>query len=435
MEGATLLDTINRAINFYPEELVEDWYQYNFEFNSPGSNYIIFKAISAYGWKMFLDDVEVSINNIDTDPPSVISLDGTQAYAQQEMNLSLRVRDDSEMPETLNGEVIIDGETSEIIMTKTSMNRGDFIYSGTIAGQPDHTQGEIKFWLIDEPGNAAWSDFYPLNWDWVKPILEESFEGENFPPENWTITGQPLTWLTWDDYGTVDYIDSDNVEWEVIPPNGERQAAVEWDFQGNDQDEWMISPLVSIEENAVLSFKTFARLNSYDYDEYLVNVSTDGFTWNTIWSAGDYPAGVTDYNEDVSLSLSSYVGSDIRIAWRAYNLMGTNIWYSWFVDDVKIRATDTIVGINKTDRPQISQASPNPFTNFTRLNFQIHKTSKVALSIFSNNGNTVLSKNYPEFSHGNQSIELDGRELLPGFYYYQLTTNEGTFIGKLIRGY
>jgi len=377
--------------------------------------------------------VEVTTNSIDIDPPVVISLDGTQVYALQEMNLSLRVRDDSDMPETLSGEATIDGENSEIIMTKISTNRGDYIYEGIIAGQLDHTEGEIRFWLIDGPGNAAWSDYYPLNWDWVQPILEESFEGEVFPPENWTITGQPLTWLTWNDYSVVDYIDSDNVEWEVIPPHGERQAAIEWDFQGNSQDEWMISPLVSIQENAMLTFKTFARLNSYDYDEYLVNVSTDGFTWSTLWSAADYPAGVTDYNEVISLNLSTYAGSDIRIAWRAYNLMGSNVWYSWFVDDVKIRTTDTIVGINKTNESLISLAKPNPFTSFTQLNFQIQKTSSVTLSVFSNNGNRVISKTYPKFLPGYQSIKVDGRELPPGFYYYQITTDEGTFSGKLIR--
>ncbi len=433
LEGATLLDTINRAINFYPQESTEDWYQYDFEFSNTGSTYIIFKAVSAYGWKMFLDDVEVNSNSIDIDPPVVISLDGIQVYAQQQMDLTLRVRDDSEMPQTLNGEATIDGETFEIIFTKTGSKRGDYFYEGIIEGQPDHTEGEIRFWLIDVPGNAAWSGYYPLHWDWVQPILEESFEGEIFPPENWTITGQPLTWLTWNDYGVVDYIDSDNVEWEVIPPHGERQAAVEWDFQGNSQDEWMISPLINIQENAVLTFKTFARLNSYDYDEYLVNVSTDGFTWNTLWSAADYPAGVSDYSQDISLDLSNYTGSDIRIAWRAYNLMGTNMWYSWFVDDVKIRATDTIVGIEKMAKPLISRVHPNPFTNFTEINFQLHHTSSATLAVYSNNGSTLVYKTYPALSPGYQNIEIDGSELPPGLYFYQLITDEGIFSGKLIR--
>ncbi|MCF8367064.1 MAG: choice-of-anchor J domain-containing protein, partial [Bacteroidales bacterium] len=68
LTGATFLDSINRAINFYPNVSFEGWYQYEFQFNNPGSTYIIFKAISAYGWKMYLDDIEVNTNSIDEDP-------------------------------------------------------------------------------------------------------------------------------------------------------------------------------------------------------------------------------------------------------------------------------------------------------------------------------------------------------------------------------
>jgi len=346
LEGAVFLDSINRAVNFYPVVNVENWYQYEFGFDHPGSTYIIFKAISAYGWKMYLDDIEVNTNSIDVDPPTVISLDGTQVYAQQPMTLELVVRDVSDMPETLEGEVTINGGIWVLEMTKTNGTQGDFTYQGFIPGQSDHTEGDIRFWLIDELENAAWSEYYTLHWDWIQPIMEEGFEGEDFPPENWTLLGQPLTWLTWDDYGLVYYTDSDGVEWEVNPPQGQRQAAVEWDFQGNDQNEWMISPQVTITENAVLTFKTFVRQGSYDYDEYLVRISTDAFNWDNLWSASDYPAGVSNYNEDISLSLDAYVGEEVRLAWQAYNLYGTNLWYSWFVDDVKIRATDTIVGIN-----------------------------------------------------------------------------------------
>ncbi|NCA84271.1 MAG: T9SS type A sorting domain-containing protein [Clostridia bacterium] len=433
LAGATLLDSISRAVNFYPVVPAKGWYQYEFAINNTGSTYIVFKAISAYGWKMYLDDVEVNTSTIDVDPPVVISLGGTQVYAQQPMSLKLVVRDVSDMPETLEGEATIDGEIQLVEMTKTGGTQGDFTYQGTIAGQLDHTEGEIKFWLIDEPGNAVWSDYYPLHWDWVKPILEESFEGEDFPPENWTVTGQPLTWLTWDDYGLVYYTDSDEVEWEVYPPHGQRQAAVEWDFQGNDQNEWMISPPIAIAENAVLTFKTFVRLNSYDYDEYLVRASTDGFTWENIWSASDYPAGVSNYEDDVAVSLNSYVGQEVRFAWQAYNLYGGNLWYSWFVDDVKIRATDTLVGINKKIDLPGSSAFPNPFSTFTTISFKMQQAGKVSLNVFRNDGTKVFEKIFYDLPAGFHEMKIDGNEVPSGFYYYQLQTSGGTSGGKLIR--
>lgn len=433
LEGAVFMDSINRAINFYPEVNVEAWYQYEFEFNSPGSTYIIFKAISAYGWKMYLDDVEVSTSTIDVDPPTVISLDGTQAYAQQTMNLELVVRDVSDMPETLEGEVTINGGIWILEMTKTNGTQGDYTYKGSISGQNDHTEGEVRFWLIDALENAAWSDYYALHWDWVQPILEEGFEGEAFPPEGWTVIGQPLTWLTWDDYGLVYYTDSDGVDWEVYPPQGERQAAVEWDFQGNDQNEWLISPEINITENAVLTFKTFVRLNSYDYDEYLVRVSTDGFNWENLWSASDYPAGVSNYEEDIALSLDAYVGEDVRIAWQAYNLLGTNLWYSWFVDDIKIRATDTIVGIGEKPPLENVKAFPNPFSTFTKIRVQLQHQDDVTLKVFRNDGTLVFEQTSKGLSAGFREFTIKGASLTPGFYFYELRTKAELYTGKLIR--
>lgn len=433
LTGATFLDSVNRAVNFYPEVAFEDWYQYEFSFNHPGSTYIIFKAKSAYGWKMYLDDIEINTSTIDTDPPEVISLEGTQVYAQQEMELLLRVRDDSGMPETLQGEATIEGTTVAVVMTKINAGRGDYLYSGTIAGQPDHTEGVISFYLVDEVGNDAMSDFYTIRWDWVRPIFEEGFEGEAFPPEGWTRTGEPLTWLTWDDYGYLNYIDSDGAEWDVYPPEGERQAAVEWDFQGNDQDEWLISPEISIAENAALTFKTFCRLYSYDYDEYRVEVSTDGFTWNTIWSADDYEPGVTNYDEEISLSLNEFLGQDIRIAWHAYNLMGTNLWYSWFIDEVKVRATDTLVGVSEIPARAVASLSPNPFHQQAKLSFELDKPGTTMLTVFTMSGNVILEKQYEFTGTGTQTIVLSGQEIPAGFYVYELKTATRSVRGRFVK--
>lgn len=433
LDGATFLDSISRAINFYPIVPEKGWYQYEFAFNHPGSTYIIFKARSAYGWNMYLDNIEVNTNSEDMDPPVVISLEGTQVYAQQPMNLKLIVRDVSDLPETLDGEVTIDGETMEVLMTKTGGVQGDFTYRATLPGQPDHTRGEIRFWLIDEHTNSVWSGNYELRWDWIKPIFEEGFEGSAFPPEDWTVIGEPLTWFSWRSYGMAYYEDSDGVEYEVYPPEGQRQAAVEWDFQGNNQNEWLITPEIAITESTTLTFKTFARLRSYDYDDYLVKVSTNGFNWQTLWSAFDYPAGVSDYNEDIALSLDSYIGKDVRIAWHASNLYGGNFWYSWFVDDVKIRATDTLVGISQMPEFLVSRAFPNPFSAMTTIGFQTPGAGAVSLTVFRSDGAIKFQKTLSILSADLHEIKIDGNAWPSGIYFYRLHTQSGTSSGKIIR--
>lgn len=433
LDGAAFLDSISRAINFYPIVPEKGWYQYEFAFNHPGSTYIIFKARSAYGWNMYLDNIEVNTSSEDMDPPVVISLEGTQVYAQQPMNLKLIVRDVSDMPETLDGEVTIDDETLEVVMTKTGGVQGDFTYRAVLPGQPDHTRGEMRFWLTDEHNNSAWSENYELRWDWFKPIFEEGFEGSAFPPEDWTVIGEPLTWFSWRSYGMAYYEDSDGVEYEVYPPEGQRQAAVEWDFQGNNQNEWLITPEIAITESTTLTFKTFARLRSYDYDDYLVKVSTNGFNWQTLWSAFDYPAGVSNYNEDIALSLDSYIGKDVRIAWHASNLYGGNFWYSWFVDDVKIRATDTLVGISQMPDFLVSRAFPNPFSTITTIGFQTPGAGNVSLTVFRSDGAIKFQKTLSNLSAGLHEIKIDGNAWPSGIYFYRLSTQSGTSSGKIIR--
>jgi hypothetical protein len=230
----------------------------------------------------------------------------------------------------------------------------------------------------------------------------------------------------------VYYTDSDEVEYEVYPPEGERQAALEWDFQGNEQNEWLITPEIPLNEAAVLTFKTFARLRSYDYDEYLVKVTTDGFNWETLWSAYDYDAGVTDYNEDIELDLGNYVGEDIRIAWHAYNLYGGNLWYSWFVDDVKIRATDTLVGVQERPGLQAARAYPNPFASATTLEFTTSMPGTVTLTIFSSNGLKVDTQTIQDCQIGKHTIRINANHWAPGFYYYSLNSPDGSTGGKLI---
>jgi len=337
------------------------------------------------------------------------------------------------MPEILQGEYTINGQSEPFEMIKTSFDKGDYLYLGTIPGQPNHTEGVVKFYLSDEFGNSTWSEEYSVIWQWIMPLLEEGFEGEVFPPEGWTVTGEPLTWLTWNDYGLVYYTDSDNVEWEVYPPEGERQAAVEWDFQYNVQDEWLITPEIYIPENADLSFKTFARLYSYDYDEYFVSVSTDGFNWNTVWSAADYPAGVSDYEQDYVVSLNDYIGENIHVAWRAYNSQGTNLWYSWFVDDVKIRKSDTLVGVNNPRNISAGSVFPNPCEDSFEIQFDLDDDLDVKVEVYSCDGSVVYRKFYSDMMVGRNAVKIEIPDVPEGMYFYTIISDKEKFTGKILK--
>jgi len=74
--GGTLLGTINRSIALSPVVNSNGWYQYSFSiptnFNS-ATNYIIFKGISGFGNRIYIDDVAVYSNNAPNDPIGIFA--------------------------------------------------------------------------------------------------------------------------------------------------------------------------------------------------------------------------------------------------------------------------------------------------------------------------------------------------------------------------
>ena len=66
-------------------------------------------------------------------------------------------------------------------------------------------------------------------------------------------------------------------------------------------------------------------------------------SWATLWDAVEQPNDwLNQFEEPVSIDLSAYQGQNIKLRFRGYNEAGEVLTYSWFVDDVKVMATDTI---------------------------------------------------------------------------------------------
>lgn len=427
LEEASLLGTIHRCIVFSPEEDHNDWYEYNYTFDSPYQyGFIIFEAVSAYGWNMYLDDIFISNNTSDTNAPVVVSLTGNQRYADQEMMLTLRLYDQSEMPNTIQGTYVINGISHNVTMQKNAKGNNDYI--ATIPGQPNHTAGEISFSLIDALGNSAISDTYPLNWDWIAPILEEGFEGEQFPPEGWSRDGAGQSWFTWFRVGELFYTDSDGVEYIVTPPQGLKQASLEWDYteEGGLQDESLITPIISITRPSVLTFKTFCHYGQPYHDRFAVRVlNTTQGVWENVWEASTLPMGINQYETPIQIDLTPYLGQNIKLSWRGYNTDASNIWYSWFIDDVKVIPTDTIPTILNDMRIR-GTIYPNPTQNIVTIK---NKDKIQQIRIYNILG--VKQKEYYINKENEVSIEIE--DLPCGLYLMEISSDESRWSSTIIK--
>ena len=424
----TLLGTVHRNTMLEPVVGdVSDWYEYSYTFDSPeGYGFIIIEGVSGYGWNLCIDDIYINSTSQDNNPPTVVSLKGTQTWADTPMDLTLRVYDESGVPNQMQATYTINGQSHDITLTKTA--KGNYDYTATLPAQANHTTASIVFHMVDDLGHAADSDPYQLHWDWQAPILLEGFEDEQFPPAGWSIESLQMSWFSWyrfrAEYATNYFGD----EYYVVPPQGERMAGVEWDEseEWGPQDEALVTPLISINRPAVLTFETFCQYGIPDYqDHYKVDVlNTSTGSWTTLWDAVDQPEWVNQFQEPVTLDLSAYQGQNIRLRWRAHNNGSDVLTYSWFIDNVKVVATDTIiqaVGENYLE----TKIYPNPVNNMLIVNADEEIQH---ISIYN-----VLSVKVMEAVLNNKEAVLDLSELEPGMYFIEILGKNEKSIKTIIK--
>lgn len=73
---------------------------------------------------------------------------------------------------------------------------------------------------------------------------------------------------------------------------------------------------------------------------------------------------------------------------------------------------------------------PNPFINQTNIAFLLPKDSRVTLSVFDNNGRTILTKE-KDFTAGKQIIQLQEKLPTAGLYFYRLESEFGVATGRM----
>lgn len=424
----TLLGTVHRNTMMEPVVgEVSDWYEYSYTFDSPeGYGFIIFEAESGYGWNLCIDDIYINSTTQDNDPPTVVSLQGTQTWADTEMHLKLRVYDESGVPSQMQATYTLDGQSYDITLNKVSRANHDFV--ATLPAKPNHTTASIVFHLVDDLGNAADSEPYELHWDWQAPILLEGFENEQFPPAGWSIESLQASWFSWYRFGAEWATNYFGDEYHVVPPEGQRMAGVEWDEseEWGPQDESLVTPLLSISRPTALTFETFCQYGvSMYHDHYKVDVlNTSTGSWTTLWDAVEQPEMLNQFQEPVNIDLSQYQGSNIRLRFRAHN-NGTDILtFSWFIDNVKVVATDTIDCVNELS--VTSEIYPNPVKDIMTIKAEDEIRH---ISIYN-----VLSVKMMDMTINNKEAVLDLSCLDTGMYLIEIYTEKGknvkTFIKK-----
>lgn len=163
-------------------------------------------------------------------------------------------------------------------------------------------------------------------------LLEEGFEGTEFPPSGWTI----------------DQTNADETWYQIAGVSGwntGKAAAVEYDPALNQQDEWLITPAIDLSSvsDAVLSlaigYSYYWGVDPNDNYDVFVKVSVDdGATWTMIWDGDEMPPFSPPFQLiPLSLPLTDFVGeSSVKIAFQYYGSDGAGL----YLDNILVE-TDT----------------------------------------------------------------------------------------------
>ena len=75
---------------------------------------------------------------------------------------------------------------------------------------------------------------------------------------------------------------------------------------------------------------------------------------------------------------------------------------------------------------------PNPFSQFTNIEYTLDNSANVSLEVYDLTGAVVFSTQAGQQMPGTHTIQVDGSGLAEGIYYYSLNVNGGTITKKMV---
>jgi hypothetical protein len=170
------------------------------------------------------------------------------------------------------------------------------------------------------------------------------------------------------------------------------------------------------------------------YDKPLLNILRDFEDIYGVTQAPDYFA--VDLNQGIDLTKvvvpELNVNGDIwaRVRYRDKNLQ----WSSWspeldlvIVDPTNLEEEESVV----VKEYKLHNNYPNPFNPSTSIRFDIVETSIVTLKVYNSLGQFITELENGKLAAGRYVRSFDISNLSSGVYFYKLTANNFSAIGKM----
>jgi len=206
-------------------------------------------------------------------------------------------------------------------------------------------------------------------------------------------------------------------------------------------DDWLITPLLELQGNPILSFyaKTVkpdwgleqfqvkVSVNSHDDPDDYEDVGQDYYTAGEEYieaPAGD-PNGWTYYEIDIS----DYSDENAFVAIRCISAD----MFILAIDDFQV--TDVALNINENNLASdffMLSNYPNPFNPTTEISFTLKNSNNVKLAVYNTKGELISTVIESFLNAGDHSVKFDASELNAGVYYYTLETASTKVSNKMV---
>lgn len=285
----------------------------------------------------------------------------------------------------------------------------------------------------------------------VSTILFDDFEAH----EDFALQFPPWTLLDLDQYPTwgiadVTFPNEESPMAYIIfnpsqttPPlaleaySGEKMAA---SFAANPgpNNDWMITPQVSLGDNSIVSFWARSYTDQYGLERMKVGVSSTSMNPNTFTMVTpdpyvEVPTAWTHYSFDIS----DWDNQDVYVAVNCVS----NDAFIFFVDDFQI---DSIVEVSIDEEEtfvpvttQLKANYPNPFNPETTISFALQQPGDVTIEIFNIKGQKVATIVDGYYETGTHKVVWDSRtdrnrEAGSGIYFYRMKSGDYSATKKMI---
>ncbi|MCK4546437.1 MAG: T9SS type A sorting domain-containing protein [Candidatus Eisenbacteria sp.] len=198
--------------------------------------------------------------------------------------------------------------------------------------------------------------------------------------------------------------------------------------------------------NVHLKFRRWLGIQHGAYDHAYVRLSTDGVTWEEIWSNDRRVVDGEWIEIDYDISAFAEDQAIVNLRWTMGTTDGSWEYCGWNIDDIQIWAyegmnTFTAVadetGPGPAAQPRLEPVHPNPFNPTTNIRFHLPETARLGLSIYDISGRLVKVLASGEHEAGTYTETWNGRdrrgvEVGPGVYFVRLEAGEKVLSRKMV---